>query len=75
VKWLRKVFRMPEPPRPITQKDLEFVRSLGYQHGLAEGELRGRLELAKELEIAYGIDSGHDLTEEQVRNIRLRHRQ
>lgn len=71
MKWLRRLLRREEKPG-ITVTDLEFVQSMAYQRGLAEGELRGRLALAKELEIAYGVDSGHEMTPEDVRNIKAR---
>lgn len=46
-----------------------MLRRLSFDLGKAEGELRGRLELSKELEIAYGVDAGHDMTAEDVKNI------
>jgi hypothetical protein len=44
----------------------------GFQLGMAQGELRGRQELAHELEMQYGIDAREDLDPDAVRRIRSR---
>lgn len=49
---------------------------LGYANGVtlgqAQGELKGRQELACELEVQYGIDAREDLDPDAVKRIRAR---
>lgn len=44
----------------------------GVQLGMAQGELKGRQDLANELEIQYGIDAREDLDAQAVKRIRVR---
>lgn len=61
-------------PAPMTAEQIQQLGiacyERGRQAGIAEGELRGRIALAEEIEKAFGIDSGHDLTADDVMRIR-----
>lgn len=54
--WLRRLLERAEPTVPAAPSDaewkmaIELTRVSAYQAGLAEGELRGRLALANEIE-------------------------
>lgn len=71
-KWLKRLFGIEDQPPGVAPAEVLTMMTNAYQRGLAEGELKGRLDLATELEIAYGIASGHDLKEEDVKNLRTR---
>lgn len=52
---------------------LEISRQHGYRLGLAEGELRGRLVLAAELEQQFSLDGGmQEFTAEEARRVKQR---
>lgn len=51
---------------------VRIATARAYIQGAAEGELRGRMALARELEIAFGEDSGHDLKAEDIPRIQAR---
>jgi hypothetical protein len=57
---------------PDTAAAYQLGHANGFQLGMAQGELKGRQELAHELEIQYGIDAREDLDPDAVRRIRSR---
>lgn len=84
----RRWFRIPPPTTTNAAAQVGLATEIGeakwrdalyatrieaYQSGLAEGELRGRLSLANEIEARYGSDGGnHELTADDAARIRIR---
>jgi hypothetical protein len=57
---------------PATAAAYQLGYGNGVTMGMAQGELKGRQELAAELEMQYGIDAREDLDPDAVRRIRAR---
>jgi hypothetical protein len=82
IDWLYARYGTPIPAAVFRPGEIEVnpataaAYQLGYGNGvamgMAQGELRGRQELAAELEAQYGIDAREDLDETAVKRIRAR---
>ena len=72
----KPVVKVLEPQGIEVNPQTAAAYQLGYANGvtigLAQGELKGRNELASELEVQYGIDAREDLDAEAVKRIRVR---
>lgn len=73
MRWRRIMdFLRDEPPAPVTVSATEAERT-AYAVGLAQGELRGRMALAAELEQEFGREledfTAQDATQVMVRQV------
>lgn len=68
--WLRREEYVKAAVEEAAKRAFLQGHADGYQIGRAQGELQGRQDLARELEIAYGADGRDDLTGEDVKRIR-----
>jgi hypothetical protein len=58
---------------PELEEMCQTQKAIGYALGLAQGELRGRLQLADELEAIHAVDGGNkEIGLEGARRIKLR---
>ena len=67
--WLRR----EDYVRQAVQAAAASAMQEGYRIGFAHGELRGRQDLAHELQVAHGVDGGAKfLTPEEIRTLGVR---